>query len=536
MTSNFSNRTSLRSATRRLGVSALAMIAAAGMAFAAQSSVLAEIAPSSTAGSSPDAKAAATFAKSLSAAFRNAASTVGGSVVSIRVEKKASDSPAFFHGGPEGSDASPALPPGMEKFMERFFQGQGMPAPHGGAEPRGQNPSQGRHPAAPMMQGQGSGVITTADGMIVTNAHVVDGADTMTVVLADSNEYPAKLIGIDKDSDLAVIKIDATGLTAARFADSDQVQPGDWCVAVGTPFGLDHTVTAGIVSAKGRSGVGAAAFEDFIQTDASINPGNSGGPLVNLDGEIIGMNTAIRSSSGGSIGIGFAIPSTTIQSVMADLIKDGHVERGWLGVSIQPLTPDLAASMSAKPKAGVLIGNVMVGAPAAKAGIQDGDIVTAVNGQAVTEPGQLMSRIARVGPGKAASLTILRDGSEQKISVTLGKRPANPGAEAAKPAATANDRLGMSVQPLDKELRGQFNLGEDQRGLVITDVTAGSPAERAGLQPGDLILSAGGTSGKELDSAEQFGELSAKATAEKGLLLRVKRGDNARFVVVKPER
>jgi serine protease Do len=374
-------------------------------------------------------------------------------------------------------------------------------------------------------------VIATADGDILTNAHVVDGAQSITVVLSDGTEHPAKVVGVDKDGDLAVVKIEASGLTAARFADSDDVQPGDWCVAVGNPLGLDHTVTAGIVSAKSRSNVGSAAFEDFIQTDAPINPGNSGGPLVNLDGEVIGINTAIRTSSGGSEGIGFAIPSNTAQSVMRSLIDKGHVERGWLGVSIQPLTPDLATSLGTTPKHGVLIGDVLPDAPASKAGIRAGDIVLSVNGAPVGEPGQMMSRVARISPGSSAELRVLRDGSGKAFAVKLGTRPANGGASEEKASPTESGSLGLSVQPLDKSLREQFNLKADENGLAVTDVAAGSPAERAGLQPGDVILNAGG---KAAPSAEQFREMAAKATADKGLLLRVKRGETARFLVIKP--
>lgn len=519
--------------TRRAGMSALALFAAAGMALSARPSVGA-----TDTKRTPDAGQATSLAKSLSAAFRGAASTIGQSVVSIRIEKK-SMTPAMFNGGSEGGNGngqeSPSLPPGAEKFFERFFGGQGPGSENPSARP--QTPRQGPGPSArraPIMMGQGSGVIATEDGNIVTNAHVVDGADRIVVTMSDGTEHEAKLLGADKDADLAVIKIDATGLAAARFADGEEVQPGDWCVAVGNPFGLDHTVTAGIVSAKGRSGVGMAAFEDYIQTDTPINPGNSGGPLVNLDGEIIGINTAIRSNSGGNEGIGFAIPAATVQSVMHELMTKGYVERGYLGVSIQPLTPDIAANLGAKPRQGVLIGDVVPGGPAAAAGLEAGDIVTTVNGNAVTDPGQLMSRIARLSPGSNTDLHVLRSGSDREFSVKLGKRPGSTGASTeAKPAESHGAALGLSVQSLDKALREQFNLKADETGLAITDVAQGSAAELAGLQPGDIILAAGG---KPATDAESFGELAKKAGAEKGLLLRIKRGDATRFVVVKPDK
>lgn len=520
--------------TRRAGFSALALFAAAGMALSAGPSSAASDAKSA----SPEAKQATSLAKSLSAAFRGAASTIGESVVSIRIEKK-STTPAMYNGGYEGGNGNgqeaPSLPPGAEKFFEKFFGGQGPGNENPSARPQmprqGPGASGGRR--APMMMGQGSGVIATEDGNIVTNAHVVDGADRIVVIMSDGTEHEAKLLGADKDADLAVIKIEASGLAAARFAATEGVQPGDWCVAVGNPFGLDHTVTAGIVSAKGRSGVGTAAFEDYIQTDTPINPGNSGGPLVNLDGEVIGINTAIRSNSGGNEGIGFAIPSDTVQTVMHDLMTKGFVERGYLGVSIQPLTPDIAANLGTKPRHGVLIGDVVPGGPAAGAGLEPGDIVTAVNGGAVADPGQLMSRVARLSPGSNADLHILRGGSDQEISVKLGKRPGATGAPAeTKAAQPESNKLGLSVQSLDKALREQFNLKPDESGLAITDVAAGSAAELAGLQPGDVILSA---AGKPATDADTFGELAKSVSAEKGLLLRIKRGEASRFVVIKPE-
>lgn len=518
---------------RRVGLSALALFAAAGLSLSAN-------AAGTKYEASAEAKQATTLAKSMSTAFRSAASTIGQSVVSIHISKK-STTPANYQGQNEGGNGNgqeaPSMPPDAQKFFERYFGGQGgFPGGENpSARPQGprQNPGQGAR-RAPIMMGQGSGVIVTEDGNIATNAHVVDGADIISVTMADGTQYEAKLVGIDKDADLAVIKIDAKELPAAKFADIEEVHPGDWCVAVGNPFGLDHTVTAGIVSAKGRSGVGTAQFEDFIQTDTPINPGNSGGPLVNLDGEVIGINTAIRSNSGGNEGIGFAIPAPTVQTVMHDLMTKGFVERGYLGVSIQQLTPDLAANMGTKPKRGVLLGDVVPGGPAAKSGLAAGDIVTTVNGQAVTDPGQLMSRIARISPGSNADLKILRDGEEQSFSVKLGKRPGSnaPGETKAEKAPETN-KLGLSVQPLDKALREQFKLNEDESGLAVTDVAAGSAAELAGLQPGDVILAAGG---KSMTSADQFNELTAKTTAEKGLLLRVKRGEASRFIVIKPDR
>src|SRR6185503_9984064 len=241
---------------------------------------------------------------------------------------------------------------------------------------------------------------------------------------------PARLVGSDPDTDLAVLRVDEKGLPAAKLGDSTKVEAGDWVVAVGNPYGLDHTVTAGIVSAKGRTGVGIATYEDLIQTDAAINPGNSGGPLVDLDGNVIGINTAIRSAGGGSDGIGFAVPSATVKSVLPKLLAGGHVTRGWLGVSIQRLTPELARSFGAKTAQGALISAVMDGEPAAKAGLQPGDIVVSVNGDPIAGPTELSEKIAALDPGTSVRLSTIRDGKERMVELTLAERQAGtPSAE-----------------------------------------------------------------------------------------------------------
>ena len=269
-----------------------------------------------------------------------------------------------------------------------------------------------RHPD---YTGQGSGVIAEENGLIVTNSHVVRDAEQFEVTLRDGRKFPARLLGIDRETDLAALKIEASGLKPARFGTSEELEPGDWVLAVGNPFGLDHTVTSGIGSATGRNQVGVAAYEDFIQPDAPINPGNSGGPLVNLDGQVIGINTAIHSSSGGSDGIGFAIPSATVKSVLRGLAANGRVERGWLGVALD---------MAAKPDdtRGALVSQVLPGGPAAKAGLVPGDVVRKLDGKRIESSKVLRERIAQAAPGTRVELVVLRDGKERRVEVELARR------------------------------------------------------------------------------------------------------------------
>ncbi len=426
-------------------------VAGVAIAFSAQ--------PAATAGGNGPSPVEA--ARAMSLAFRQAAKTISPSVVGIVAQHRGQ----MIRMGSQGAP---------QDFFHRFLQPDGQ----GGA------PLLRDHPD---FTGQGSGVIVDADGTIVTNSHVVKDASDFEVTLGDGRKFPARLLGVDSDTDLAALHIDASGLQAARFGSSDELEPGDWVLAVGNPFGLDHTVTSGIVSAKGRSDVGIAAYEDFIQTDASINPGNSGGPLVNLDGQVVGINTAIHSSSGGSDGIGFAIPSSTVQSVLRGLESNGHVERGWLGVSLQALTPDLAASFGLADARGALVAQVLPGSPAQKAGLEAGDVVRKLDGQKIESSKVLRERVAQVAPGTKVELVVLRAGKERTLEAEIAARAR----QQEEPGQRAE------VQPAES---GEWGLSLlDQDGVKITEVEPASPAERAGLVAGEQILAIGGTNVRDVD-------------------------------------
>jgi serine protease Do len=351
------------------------------------------------------------------------------------------------------------------------------------------------------VEAKGSGFIIDQNGTIVTNNHVVKDARTITVTLSDGRTYPAKVLGTDPKTDLAVLKINAgKPLPYVELGASADVVPGQWVVAMGNPFGLENTVTAGIVSALGRD-IGDGPYDRFIQIDAPINEGNSGGPLFNQQGQVIGINTAILSPTGGSVGIGFAIPSDMIKRVVTQLISHGKVVRGYLGVAAQEITPQMAAALglsTTEPdKDGALVAAISAGSPADKAGLKPGDVITAVNGQTVTNPGDLATDIANVDPKADAKITYLRNGKSQTISIAVTTMPANPdagfqqGGQGGDGAATATAPLGLTLAPLDDNARSQLGLGRDASGAVVTAVKPNSPADMAGLQPGDLIVGVG---------------------------------------------
>jgi serine protease Do len=455
-------------------------------------------------------------AKALSGAFREAAKTVQPAVVMIKSEPNMpvkSDGQApwdkRFGENPFG-DSSRGLPD-----LRRFFQ---------------EMPQTPRH--AP--SGMGSGIVVEASGLILTNNHVVRGGGQITVRLQDGREFKATKISGDPKTDLAVLRIEgADHLKAAKLGDSDKVEVGDWVLALGNPFGLEGTVTAGIVSAKGR-GVGMAEREDYIQTDAAINPGNSGGPLVNLDGEVIGINTAISSSSGGNEGVGFAIPINLAKWVSGQLAKDGTVHRARLGVMVQPLGDDLAKQFGLKAREGVLVAEVTPDSPAAKAGMKPGDAIVEFAGKAVSTPQELQSAVERSPAGKQQTITIVRDGNR----TTLNANPAElAGDGKSTGSARGNDaqessrweKLGMEVQNLTAELAKQLDIKADH-GVVITSLQPGSLAERAGLGSGMVILEA---NRKPIKTSEDLSKALDDKSLAKGVLFLVRTAEGSRFVVMR---
>lgn len=394
----------------------------------------------------------------------------------------------------------------LSQFWQRFF---------GGRVPRG-----------PQRQGGlGSGFIIDRDGTILTNYHVVDGADKITVTLSEGQSFTAKVLGRDQKTDIAIIKIDAQqDLPAVSLGDSDQLEVGEWVMAIGNPFGLDHTVTAGIVSAKGRH-IGDGPYEDFIQTDASINPGNSGGPLINLRGEVVGINTAIFSQSGGNIGIGFAIPTNLVKDLLPQLKAKGKVVRGFLGTTIQKITPDIAESMGLKQANGALVADVAKDGPAERAGIKTGDVIVAFDGKEIKDSTDLPLQVARLAPGKRVQVKILREGKELTLPITVGEFK-----DSEVVASGETGELGLTVEKVTPELAEELGLKRAE-GLVITEVKPGSAAEDGGLQTGDVITE---INRHPVSTTADFRRETAKAGKGQSVLFLVRRGQGSLFLALKP--
>ncbi|HSH93552.1 MAG TPA: DegQ family serine endoprotease [Roseimicrobium sp.] len=401
------------------------------------------------------------------------------------------------------------------------------------------DPRQNRRNSRPQQQqpqaerGLGSGVIVSEDGYILTNNHVVEDADEIRVTRSDSkDEYIAKVIGKDPSTDIAVIKVDAKGLIPVTMTDSDRLEVGDLVLAVGNPFGIGQTVTSGIVSATGRGSMRIVDYENFIQTDASINPGNSGGALVDAEGRVVGINTAILSRTGGNQGIGFAVPINLVRFVMDRIVVDGKVTRGYLGVLLQPVTPELAKAFNVKGSSGALVAEVQPKTPAAEAGLKEGDLITELNGKAVEDSRQLRLSVSQLAPKTLVSLKVVRDGKEKTVKATLGELPgktmaSNSGGPAKTKKADTLD--GVEVADIDARSRRQFDLPETLKGALVTDVDPNSAAGRTedGLRPGDVILE---INRKPVNGADDAVKLSDNS--DEKVLLRVWSRGASRFVVI----
>jgi len=391
-------------------------------------------------------------------------------------------------------------------------------------------------------EGLGSGVIVSPDGYILTNNHVVEGADKLTVTLGDdANEVQARVVGTDPYTDIAVIKVDVNNLPAIELGNSDSLRVGNWVLAIGSPFGeqLQHTVTAGIVSALGRNirlidpGLqpNYPGFEDFIQTDAAINPGNSGGALVNIEGKLVGINTAISSNTGTNSGVGFAIPINLARTIMQQLIANGRVVRGYLGVGIQPITPEIQNSLSLPDRRGAIVKDVTPNSPASRAGLRHGDVIRSIDGQPVRDVDDLRLRIASTPPGREVRLGIWREGRDQAVRVTLDELPAKfrqPGEQNASPRAREStvSKLGMSVATLTPDMARLRNM-EGQSGVLVTDVDRNGQAAERGIQPGDLIQE---VNLRPVTTAEEFEQKIAQVKPGDSVLLLVRRGNDTVFV------
>jgi serine protease Do len=452
--------------------------------------------------------------------FADIVERVKPSVISVSVniaEKVAADDSAN-----KNDDDSPFQPGSpMERFFKRFGGPDGMPPGMRGG-PRGRGP----------VTGQGSGFFISADGYAVTNNHVVDGADKVEVKTDDGKTYKAKVIGTDARTDVALIKVEGgSNFPFAKLSDS-KPRIGDWVLAVGNPFGLGGTVTAGIVSASGRD-IGNGPYDDFIQIDAPVNKGNSGGPAFDTAGEVMGVNTAIYSPSGGSVGIAFAIPASTVKTVIAQLKDKGSVSRGWIGVQIQPVTADIADSLGLKKAEGALVAEPQANGPAAKAGIESGDVITSVNGETVKDARELARTIGGLAPGAAVKLNVLHKGQDKVVNLTLGQLPNSVEAKAdtdksdrdSKKRGSDVPKLGLTLAPADTVA------GAGKDGVVVTEVDPKSAAAERGFKEGDVILE---VAGKSVTNAGDVREAidAARTDNKNSVLMRIKSGGSSRFVAV----
>lgn len=410
-----------------------------------------------------------------------------------------------------------------DPFFRRFF-GDQLPNSNGGKR---------KHKESSL----GSGVIVDSSGYIITNNHVVAKADEIKVLLSDKREFIGKVVGTDPKSDLAVVKIEAKNLPSIPWGNSDNLEVGEYVLAIGNPFGLNQTITMGIVSAVGRANVGIADYEDFIQTDAAINPGNSGGALVNVNGELIGINTAIFSRSGGYMGIGFAVPSNMAKTVMNSLIKTGKVVRGWLGVSIQKVTKDLAKQFDLKDANGALIGEVMPDTPAKAGGIKDGDVIISFDGKAIDSPTTLRNLVAQTEVGKRTDVIVVRDGKRKTLKVKIGEQPKDVGRVSMgggdSDSGESSALAGLEVRTLTKDIAKQIGVPDGTKGVVVASVEPNSAAQDAGLRRGDVIVE---LNRKRVRKLSDFKKIAKKINVKRNILLRVKRKGGKFFIVIKPKK
>jgi len=445
-----------------------------------------------------------------STGFADVVEKVKPAVVSVRVKVDATAKMMSMNDNDEASPMQPGAP--LEKFFEQFG-GRGMPK----GFPQGKR----------AVTGEGSGFFISADGYAVTNNHVVDHAKTVQITMDDGSTYDAKVVGSDPKTDLALIKVDANkSFPFVKFADRDP-RVGDWVVAVGNPFGLGGTVTAGIVSARGRD-IGSGPYDDYIQIDAPINKGNSGGPAFNMDGEVIGVNTAIFSPSGGSVGIGFDIPAATAKMVVAQLKEHGRIDRAWLGVQIQPVTAEIADSLGLKKAEGAIVAQPQAGSPASKAGIVAGDVITEIDGKAIKDSRELARKVGMMAPGAKIKVTLARKGEIKTLTLTLGKMPNDQQAKADtsdEMSAGDSPRLGLNLAPA-KDVAGSGD-----QGVAVVGVDPNGPAAERGIKTGDVILDVAGKA--VANTAEVRKALSDARTAGKNtVLLRVKTAEATRFVAL----
>ena len=447
------------------------------------------------------------------ASFADVVDRVKPAVVSVKV--KLSDGDQVDDEDSQGMPGMPDIP--KDSPFYRFFRHFGMPDNNDGGD-RGD-----RAPRHHFSQAQGSGFFISADGYIVTNDHVVDHATEVTVTTSDGKSMPAKVIGVDTKTDLALLKAQGASFPFVAFA-SHTPRVGDWVIAVGNPFGLGGTVTAGIVSARGRD-IGSGPYDDFLQIDAPVNHGNSGGPTFNAEGEVVGVNTAIFSPSGGSVGIGFAIASDVVKNVVQQLKENGSVTRGWIGVQIQNVTADLADDLGLKEQTGALVAAAQKDSPAAAAGVKSGDVITSVDGETVADPHDLARRIAALGPKKTVKLGLVRNGSPMTIDVTLGTMPADKSANAD--TRTSDDNGGSALAKLGLTLRPAH--GQD--GVVVAEVDPDGAAADKGLKQGDVILE---VAGKLVNRPAEVAEAidAAKSGGKKTVLVRVKSNDGEHYLTL----